>query len=246
MISYFIDPILRSSTIGSMLMCLASSLIGVLIFVRRRVLIGETLSHAAYPGVVLGALISAAFFFEKHDMLIFSIAFIFILLALFSIEFLESRLKVKSDAALCFVLACFFGIGVLLTSSIQRFQGGLVKQVQLFLYGQAATLRDEHVQIYAFLVAMVLLILYFTYRTVQVATFDRNFAKTLGFSLSLFDTLLFCFLAIAILIGMRTVGVILMSGMLIAPAISARQMSRSLLQMFFWGCKCIFREFFIS
>lgn len=237
MLSYFTDPILRSSTIGSMLMCLASSLIGVLIFVRRRVLIGETLSHAAYPGVVLGAMVSAFFFLTKHDfsLILFVIAFVFVMLALFCIEFLENRLKVKSDAALCFVLAGFFGIGVLLTSIIQRSHGGLIKQVQLFLYGQAATLRDEHVQIYAFLALVVLLILYFTYRTVQVATFDRDFAKTLGFSLSVFDTLLFCFLAIAILIGMRTVGVILMSGMLIAPAISARQMSRSLTQMFFWA-----------
>lgn len=53
---YFFDPVLRGPTIGSMLMCLGSALIGVIVFLRRRSLLGESLSHAAYPGVILGAL----------------------------------------------------------------------------------------------------------------------------------------------------------------------------------------------
>ena len=51
----FTDPVLQAPTIGSMLMCLASALIGVIVFLRKKALLGEALSHAAYPGVVISA-----------------------------------------------------------------------------------------------------------------------------------------------------------------------------------------------
>ena len=68
---FFTDPVLRAPTLGSMLMCLSSSLVGVLVVIRKRSLLGEALSHAAYPGVVLSAWIFALFFREED---LFSIA----------------------------------------------------------------------------------------------------------------------------------------------------------------------------
>lgn len=59
---YFTDPVLQAPTIGSMLMCLSSALVGVIVFLRKRSLLGEALSHATYPGVVLSVLFMAVFF----------------------------------------------------------------------------------------------------------------------------------------------------------------------------------------
>ena len=58
---FFVDPLYRAPFIGSMLMCLSAAIMGALMFVKRRSLLGETLSHATYPGVVFGALIGALF-----------------------------------------------------------------------------------------------------------------------------------------------------------------------------------------
>src|SRR5579862_1303340 len=161
---YFTDPVLQAPTIGSMLMCLSSALVGVIVFLRKRSLLGEALSHAAYPGVVLSVSLMAIFFPLSSDFIAVAIligAFITSFLGLWTIEKMQSRLRVKDDAALCFVLSVFFGAGVLIASRIQFTHALWYKTIQIFLYGQAATMTDVHVFIYALLALFVVVILFF-------------------------------------------------------------------------------------
>jgi len=114
MLEFFLDPVLRAPTIGSMLMCFSAGLIGCLVFLQKRSLVGEALSHAAYPGVVISILFAALFFPFSEAAASVSImlgAFITGLLGLFVIHHLEKKLNISSDAALCFVLSVFFGVG---------------------------------------------------------------------------------------------------------------------------------------
>ena len=234
--SYFFDPLLQASTLGSMLMCLASSLVGVMVFLRKRSLLGETLSHACYPGVVFGIVIASFFFPEAEEVIAVAIlvgAFIFSMMALVCLDFLEKRLSVKSDAALCFILATFFGLGVLLASRVQFTHMRLFKQMQVFLYGQAATMHMTHVMIYASLAALIAFFLYIFYRPLQMTTFDRDFSKSIGLSTKYMDTTIFVLLGIAIVVGIRSVGVVLMSGMLILPPVAARFLTNRLSSLFF-------------
>src|SRR5262245_54268063 len=106
--SFFTDPILRAPTIGCIFMCLAGSLIGVIVFLRKQSLIGEAISHAAYPGIVLGILVAGLLSLEEGDELGLSLmalggAFLTALLGLWLIQILEKRMQVSSDGALCFV-----------------------------------------------------------------------------------------------------------------------------------------------
>ena len=232
---YFVDPVLRAPTIGSMLMCLASSLIGVIVFIRKRSLLGEALSHASYPGVVLSIVIIAGLFPASDDLLAMAVlvgAFISALIGLWVIDVMERRLKVKNDAALCFVLSAFFGLGILIASRIQVTHALWYKQIQVFLYGQAATMTDIHIFIYGLLCVFTIASLFLLYRQIEVINFDRDFAKSIGIRVSHIDTLLFLLLAFAIVIGIRCVGVVLMSGMLIAPPVAARQFSHRLWLVF--------------
>ncbi len=231
---YFTDPVLQAPTIGSMLMCFSSALVGVIVFLRKRSLLGEALSHAAYPGVVLSVLIVAVLFPEAEGEMAIAIlvgAFLTALLGLWVIERLEKRFKVKNDAALCFVLALFFGVGITIASRLQTTHALWYKTIQIFLYGQAATMTDIHVVIYFFLAVLTILSLFLLYRQIEVMIFDRSFARSIGISLSLLDGLLFVLLALAIVIGIRSVGVVLMAGMLIAPAVTARQFTDRLWMM---------------
>lgn len=219
-----------------MLMGLSSSLIGVLVFLRRRSLLGEALAHAAYPGVALSGLLFAAITFQSDES--FSIAvllggLITALAALFVIEGLERKLRIKPDAALCFTLSLFFGGGVLLASRLQMSHPLWYKQIQLFLYGQAATMTDVHIALYAILAFFVLALLVLLFRPLAAIHFDRGFAQALGISPPWIDQLLLFLLALALVVGMRSVGIVLMSAMLIAPAAGARQFSRHL-STFFW------------
>ena len=224
----FTDPILQAPTIGCMLMCLASALVGVIVFLRKRALLGEALSHAAYPGVVLSVLVVAVFFPTFHQVIPVAIlagASATAFLGLWAIDRLESRFHIKSDAALCLVLSVFFGAGVLVASRIQVTHALWYKTVQIFLYGQAATLTDVHIVLYTTLAVATSAMMVLFYRQMEMTIFDRSFAKCVGVRVQVVETLLFVLLVLAIVIGIRSVGVVLMAGMLIAPAVAARQLT---------------------
>lgn len=231
MLEFFTDPVLRAPTIGTMLMCLSAGIIGCLVFLQRRSLVGEALSHATYPGVVLSVVFAALFFPYSDDgaaWLILLGAFLSGLLGLSVIGHLEKRLKISSDAALCFVLSIFFGVGVLIASRLQVTHALWFRQIQIYLFGQAATMVDSHIFLYGALAFGVLLAIVLLFRYLEILYFDPEFAKTLGMRTSLINGVIYALLVMAIVIGMRSVGVVLMSGMLIAPAAAARRWSKNL------------------
>jgi manganese/zinc/iron transport system permease protein len=223
-----------------MLMCLAASLVGVMVFLRRQSLIGEALSHAAYPGVVLGGIVIGLLFGDITGGDVISLAhlggaFLTALLGMKLIGFLEKQMKVYPDAALCFVLSFFFGVGILLASQMQFHFSNLYRHVQTYFYGQAATLTDRHILLYGLLVLAVISSLFLLRKEFKAWMFNSSFAQMLGINISLLDTLFLFLVTLSIVIGVRSVGVVLMSAMLIAPAVAARQYATSLKMMYVWA-----------
>ena len=214
-----------------MLMCFASALVGVIVVLRKRSLIGETLSHASFPGVVIGIGIASLllpFRDEFVSLAVLSGATLFATLGLKTLEKLETRLHVKPDAALCFVLASFFGFGILLASYMQKANPLWYKQALIFLYGQAATMTNEHVKTYGLLSLLIASFILYSYRYLELVNFDASFAETLGIRSKRLDQIVFFLIVLAIVVGIRSVGVVLMSGMLIGPAITARPLTQKL------------------
>jgi len=237
-LTFFFFFFLRAPTLGSMLMCLTSALVGVIAVLRKRSLIGEALSHASYPGVVISVVLASTFFPTSEKTVSIAIllgAFCISLLGLQTIELMEKRLRVNSDAALCFVLSTFLGIGILIASRIQISHALWYKQIQIFLYGQAATMTDIHIWIYGMLAFITLCFVFFLFPQIKILTFDRLFANSVGMKGRLVDFLSFVLLVLAIVIGIRSVGVVMMSGMLIAPAVAARQFTNRLSLMFWFA-----------
>ena len=236
-VSYFIDPVLRAPTIGCMLMCLAASLMGVVLFLRKQSLMGEALSHASYPGVILGVMAAGSFSVNEDSeltlaLLILTGAFSTGMAGMWAIRQLERKLKVPGDAALCFILSTFFGIGLTLASEVQFSFTTLYKQAATFLYGQAATMTDVHVAIYGCLALTTVLAIAAFYKELQVMIFDQSYAKSLGLNVRLIDTVMMVLAVLSVIIGIRSVGVVLMSAMLIAPAVAARQFTNGLSMLF--------------
>ncbi|MDE3046063.1 MAG: metal ABC transporter permease [Verrucomicrobiota bacterium] len=233
--AYFTDPILRAPTWGCLFLCVTASLMGVILLMQRRMLLAELISHTAYPGAI-GALLGLACLGSQWEAYSFfgvlGGALISSWVGLRTIACLERKWKVSSDAALCFVLSVFFGIGVLLTSWLQGVYPMWVGQAKMLLFGQAATLTDEHVFAYGLLTAAAISFLFTAFRPLQAFLFDRQFIKSVGLRTKGLQKVLLALLLLSIVIGIRSVGVVLISGMLIAPAVAARQWTHRLKTMF--------------
>jgi manganese/zinc/iron transport system permease protein len=237
LLSFFTDPILRAPTIGCMLMCIGASLMGVIVFLRKQSLVGEALSHAAYPGVIGGVLIAGMLSIKESQEGLLSLciligAFLTSLAGLWMIQWLEKQFRVPSDAALCLVLSTFFGVGLTIASEVQFSYTSLYKQVLTYLYGQAATMTDVHIVIYGGLSFLIIAVIFLFYKEIQIITFDHAYAKSLGISVHWINSLLFVLVTLAVIIGIRSVGVVLMSAMLIAPPAAARQFTNRLSVLF--------------
>lgn len=215
-----------------MLMGLASGVIGCLVFLQKRSLVGEALSHASYPGAVFGLILAGSIF---QGGLFFGVlvgAFFMGLLALFSIDRIEKRLNISADAALCLVLSLFFGVGITVASGLQITHALWFRHIQVFLFGQAATMYDAHIVLYGAVALSIISVVVLLYRQLEIFHFDSNFAKVVGMREKGIRGITYILLALAIVVGMRSVGVVLMSAMLIAPAAAARQWTKKLSSFF--------------
>ena len=220
MIHYFVDPIYQASLFGTMLMALSCSFLGVFLVLERRSLIVETLSHAAYPGVALGLIFSGG--------AIICGGLFTVLLALWMIGRLEKSHRVASDPALCFTMSAFLGVGALLASYLQGVSPVLSKKMDSFLFGQAATMFSSHVRIYLILALAVIGWIVLNFHSLKGRAFDRSFARLEGAWVRTLDMGMTLLVALAIVVGVRCVGVVLMAGMIIAPAVASRHWVRSL------------------
>jgi manganese/zinc/iron transport system permease protein len=131
--------------------------------------------------------------------------------------------RIKEDSAIGLILSVFFGLGLVLLTFIQKqpyaSQAGLDK----FLFGQAAALLEKDVITMAVMSAIVFLFLMLFWKEFKLISFDPDFSVSLGLPIRKLDVLLTTLLVIAIVLGLQTVGVVLMSAMVVAPAAAARQ-----------------------
>lgn len=223
---YIFSPVYRGPLIGSILMCMVTALVGGFVFLKKRSLVSETLAHSSFPGVVIGAFCASFFVPVNNEFLpIFILvgALVFSLISLYLLRYFEKKTFVTNDTALCFVLAWFFAIGLLLVSQMQFTAPLFYKKSLTFLYGQVATMTDKHIGIYGVLLVVTLSSIIFFYHPIKAYLFDPLFYRGLGLSAALIEFVLFALLLFAIIIGISSVGVVLLSGMLIAPCVAARQ-----------------------
>ncbi len=145
---------------------------------------------------------------------------------------MKTHLNIKEDAALCFVLSTMVGLGIFIVSLVQHSHPLWLKSVQMFFYGQVATMMPIHVALYGLLALLATLFVLWQLPTLQMALFDRDFAHAMGVKLIRLDQMISALFALAVIIGIKAVGVALMSGMLIAPAVCARALSCRLKTLF--------------
>lgn len=232
---YFLDPVLRAPTIVTMVVCFVAALLGTFIVLRKEALLGEVFSHMALPGVVV-ALIAARFFSFDSELITISFvtigAFCFTFLGALFISFLKRKGKLVADSALSFALVSFFGLGLLILSGLQQDFPSLYRKSESYLFGQAATLDDSYIVIYLALAAFVLIVSIIFFRPIKVLIFDEVFAQNIGMPKKTIEAILFVLVVLSCVMGLKSVGVVLITSMLIFPPLSAREFTKRVSMQF--------------
>lgn len=213
------DYTLRIVALGSATLGVTAGALGTFAVLRGQSLLGDAISHAALPGVVLAFLAMGA----KAPLGLALGAGIAGWLGALAVGAVVRRSRVPLDAALGIVLAVFFGIGLVLLTFAQRIPGLNPAGLSAYLFGQAAALVAADVWLMGVLGGAALLAMGVFWKELKVLLFDPDFAASLGFPVRALDVLLTTLLVISIVVGLQTVGVVLMSAILIAPAAAARQ-----------------------
>jgi len=213
------DYTLRNVALGSAILGVVSGSLGTFTVLRRQALLGDAISHATLPGIALAFLLT----FSKAPLVLLLGAAIAGWIATLLVMVVVGQTRIKDDAALGLVLSVFFGFGLVLLTFVQKLPVASQAGLDKFLFGQAATLMEQDVQAMAVLGVPALLIMLLFWKELKLLAFDADYGETQGFSMRWLDVLLMTLLVIAIVIGLQTVGVVLMSAMVIAPAAAARQ-----------------------
>jgi len=215
----FTDYTLRTVALGAAVLGVVSGSLGTFAVLRGQSLLGDAISHAALPGIALAFLLTGS----KAPLVLVLGAGAAGWLGTLAVMHVTGRSRVPFDAALGLVLSVFFGLGLVLLTYIQHLEGVNQAGLDKFLFGQAAALVTADVVVMAALGGVALLVMGLFWKELKLLLFDPDFGAALGFPVRRLDVLLTTLLVVAIVIGLQTVGVVLMSAILIAPAAAARQ-----------------------
>lgn len=225
------DYTLRTVALGSAILGIVSGALGSFAVLRKQSLLGDAISHAALPGIVIAFLITRS---REPAVLMLGALIAGWLATLFMLNIIRTT-RIKDDSALGLVLSVFFGMGLMLLTFTQKLPDATQAGLDKFLFGQAATLLQSDVITMAIIGTLAIVLLMTFWKEFKLITFDPEFAASLGYPVHFLDVLLTTLLVIAIVIGLQTVGVVLMSAMIVAPAAAARQWTDKLKFMVILG-----------
>lgn len=234
------DQTLGLIVLATAILGINAGMIGTFLISEKKSLFGDTISHATLPGL------TAIFFYtlSKNPFVLLIAATSSAIFAAMIIDHLEKNSTLKKDTILGIVLATSFGIGTIFLSKIQTIpdahQAGLTK----YLLGNASTLLYQDLAMISGVTTFSILFIFMISKPYKIILFDHEFAKTTVIATTIIKKSILVLTTLTIVTGLQTVGVILMSALLIAPASAARQWSNNfekvtILSSFFGMFSCI-------
>lgn len=219
------------------LVAISCGLLGSFLILRKMSMIGDAISHAVLPGIVIAFLISG----NREPLSMLLGAGAFGLLSTFIIEYLHKKAKLQTDAAIGVTFTLLFAVGIIL---ISVFAGKVDIDQDCVLYGEIAyvpidlwILGDGTIMgprpVYILSIVLVLIVLFITtgYKYLKISTFDPAFATAVGISTTLWHYLLMGAVSITTVASFESVGAILVVAFLIGPPATAYLLTESLKKM---------------
>ena len=211
MLSY---PFMVRALFGGMLVSLCASLLGVSLVLKRYSMIGDGLSHVSF-----GAL-SIALAMGWSPL---KVSIPVVVLAAFFLLRITENSRIKSDAAIAMISASTLAIGIIVTSLTT----GMTTDVSSYMFGSILAMTKEDVALSAVLCIIVLGLFVLCYNQVFAVTFDENFAKATGVNVGAYNMLISVLTAVTIVLGMRMMGAMLISSLVIFPCLTSMRVFKS-------------------
>jgi len=218
---------LRNVLLGASLLGMLGGVLGSFALLRRQSLLSDSVAHASLPGVVLAFVLTGS----KDPLALLLGALAAGVAGALFILLVTRQSRIREDSAFGIVLSVFFGVGIVLLTWVQRSPGGNQTGLDRFLFGQAATLMASDLRLMALFGVPALLLVFLLFKEFKLLSFDRGFAASLGRPVRALEMLLTALLVLVVVLGLQTVGIILMVATLVAPAAAARQWTDDLALM---------------
>ena len=213
MISY---PFLLRALAGGIFISLCAALLGVSLVLKRYSMIGDGLSHVSFGALSVAVAVG-------WSPLQFSIPVV--VAAAFLLLRIRESAKIKSDAAIAVISASALAFGITVTSLTT----GMTTDVNSYMFGSILAMSREDVILAMVLSIVVLCLFVLFYHKVFAVTFDESFARATGVNAGLYDGLLAVLTAVTIVLGMRMMGAMLISSLIIFPALTSMRIWKSFL-----------------
>ena len=214
----FSDPNVLFVVLGTMILGASAAIVGCFSFLRKRALVGDAIAHSILPGVCLAFMVSGS----KNPLYLIIGAFITGWLSLLLIDAITRTTKLKSDTAIGIILSVFFGVGILLLTSIQHSGNASQAGLDKFLFGKAASLTKDDVYIFGTIALILIAVVILFYKEFKLISFNPDYAKVIGLPVRFLEFMLATITVLAVAVGIQAVGVVLMAALLITPASGAR------------------------
>ena len=213
MISY---PFLLRALAGGIFISLCAALLGVSLVLKRYSMIGDGLSHVSFGA--LSVAVAMGWAPLKLSMPV-------VVAAAFLLLRIRENAKIKSDAAIAVISASALAFGITVTSLTT----GMTTDVNSYMFGSILAMSKGDVVLAMILSAVVLCLFILFYHKVFAVTFDENFARATGVKVALYDGMFAVLTAVTIVLGMRMMGAMLISSLIIFPALTSMRIWKSFL-----------------
>ena len=205
---------IQRAFVGGLLVSLCAALLGVSLVLKRYSMIGDGLSHVSFGALAIAMALGVA-------PIKFSIPVV-IIAAFFLLRIAENG-KMPSDAAIAVVASSALAIGVIVTSLTT----GLSTDVNSYMFGSILAMSKDDVIMCVVLSIVVLIMFAFCYHRIFAVTFDESFSKATGVKVNLYNTLISIFTAVTVVLGIKMMGAMLISSLIIFPSLTSMRIFKS-------------------
>jgi zinc transport system permease protein len=204
--------LVRAVVVG-VLVSLCASLLGVSLVLKRYSMIGDGLSHVGFGTLAVATAMNAA---------PLTISIPVVVLAAFLLLRISENSKIKGDAAIALISTSSLAIGVVVISLTT----GMNTDVCNYMFGSILAMSKDDVTLSVILAGVVLAAFVLFYNKIFAVTFDENFAKATGVKTGIYNMMIAFLTAITIVLGMRMMGAMLISSLIIFPALTSMRLCK--------------------
>ncbi|MEE0201860.1 metal ABC transporter permease [Faecalicatena contorta] len=214
LIEMFSYPFMVRAILVGTMVSLCSALLGVSLVLKRYSMIGDGLSHVGFGALAIAAAVNAA---------PLAVAIPVVVLAAVLLLRISGSSKIKGDAAIALISTSALAVGVMVISMTT----GMNTDVYNYMFGSILAMSSGDVRMSVLLSAAVLILYILFYHKIFAITFDETFAQATGVKANLYNTLIAVLTAVTIVLGMRMMGALLISSLIIFPALTSMRVCRT-------------------